>query len=67
MKKNVGLIDSIIRIVLANIILYFLYNQSNTVQIIMAVIAAALIFTALNGLCLLYIPFGCSTKKKKDI
>lgn len=67
MEKNVGRTDSIIRITLAVIILYFIDNQSNSVQIIMVVIAAVLFFTAFNGLCLLYKPFGFSTKKKKDI
>lgn len=67
MKKNIGKTDSIIRIILAVIILYFIGNLEGTMQIIVAVIAAALVFTALNGLCLFYKPFGCSTRKKDEV
>jgi hypothetical protein len=67
MKKNIGKIDSAIRIVLAIILLYFMEDQSQDIQLLFAVVAAALIFTALNGFCLLYKPFGLSTRKSKDV
>lgn len=67
MKKNVGRADSIIRIILAVVILYFMDKLNGTVQIVMVIVAAALVFTALNGLCLFYKPFGFSTRKKEEV
>lgn len=66
MKKNVGRTDSIVRIIAAVILLYFMDGQSQGIQIAFAIIAAALIFTALNGFCVLYRPFGFSTRKKEN-
>lgn len=64
MKKNIGRIDSFIRIALAVLIFYFIDSWSGAMQLAFGVIAAALIFTALNRVCLLYVPFGISTAKK---
>lgn len=64
--KNVGRTDSIIRIILAVILIYFIDGQSHGVQIALSVIAMALVFTALNGFCLLYKLFSFSTRKKSN-
>jgi hypothetical protein len=67
MKKNIGRTDSIIRIIFAVVLFFFMDEQSNSVQILMAVVAGALLFTAFSGFCLLYKPFGISTRKNKEI
>lgn len=67
MKKNIGRTDSIIRIIVAVVLFFFMDEQSNSIQILMAVVAGALLFTAFNGFCLLYKPFGISTRKNKEI
>lgn len=66
MGKNVGRTDSIIRIILAVVILYFIDGLSGNIQILLAIVAAALVFTALNGYCILYRIFGFTTRKKKE-
>ncbi|WP_350028978.1 YgaP family membrane protein [Flavobacterium terrisoli] len=66
MKKNIGRTDSIIRIILGIIMIYLSNTQTVMVQILITAIAVALIFTALNGRCLLYVPFGFNTRKKTD-
>lgn len=66
MKKNLGRTDRAIRIIIAVGILYFMDQVSGNVQIILGVTAAALLFTALNGFCLLYRPFGLDTRRKKE-
>lgn len=67
MKKNVGRADAIIRIIIAVALLYFMDNLDSSLQLALGIIAAALIFTALNGFCLLYVPFKISTRKKRTI
>lgn len=63
-KKNVGSIDRTIRIILAVILFYFMDGLDRTTQLVMGILAVILIFTALNGFCLLYLPFKFSTIKK---
>jgi hypothetical protein len=67
MKKNIGKTDSVIRIIIAVTILFFIDGLGFYMQILLAIIAAALIFTAFNGVCLLYKPFGFSTRNKKEL
>jgi hypothetical protein len=66
MKKNVGLADTIVRIVLAAAIagLYFGGFVHGKIAMVLAALAAILIITGVVGFCPLYIPFGISTKKK---
>lgn len=66
MEKNVGRTDSVIRIIVAVILLYFMDKMESKVQIIMVILAAALILTALKGYCLLYLPFNYSSRKKVE-
>jgi hypothetical protein len=66
MKQNMGLIDRIIRAVVAVLLLALSLNGglngvAGTIGIIIAVI---LILTAALGFCPLYLPFKFSTKKK---
>jgi hypothetical protein len=67
MKKNVGTIDKLIRIllVLVAVVLYFTNVISGTLALIVLIVAAVLILTSLFSFCPLYLPFGISTCKKK--
>ncbi|MCB9196611.1 MAG: DUF2892 domain-containing protein [Flavobacteriales bacterium] len=68
MKKNVGLADKIIRILIAAVIavLYFTNVISGTLGIVLLVLAGVFVLTSAIGFCPLYLPFGiktCPTKK----
>jgi len=66
MKKNMGTIDKVVRILAAVVIviLYFTNVISGTAAIILLVIAAIFIITSFMSFCPLYFPFGISTRKK---
>ena len=66
MKKNMGTIDRVIRIVLAIVvaILYMNGSITGTAAIILGILAAVFIITSLIGFCPLYVPFKISTIKK---
>ncbi len=66
MKKNMGLADKAIRILVAAVIavLYFTHQISGTAAILLGVLAIVFTLTSLMGTCPLYLPFGISTKKK---
>jgi len=66
MKKNMGTIDKLIRIVIAIVVavLYFTGQISGTAAIILGLLAVVFILTSLVGTCPLYLPFGISTKKE---
>lgn len=63
MKKNVGSIDKIIRIVFALVVAVLFYFKviSGTFGIILLVLGAVLLVTALVNFCPLYRLFGLST------
>jgi len=66
MKRNMGTIDRIIRILLATvvIVLYLTGNITGVAAIILGVLAIVFILTSLLGFCPLYVPFKISTMKK---
>jgi len=66
MKKNMGTIDRIIRIILAIVvvILYMTGSISGTAAIILGILAVVFVLTSLIGFCPLYVPFKISTIKK---
>ncbi|MGD0021515.1 MAG: DUF2892 domain-containing protein [Smithellaceae bacterium] len=63
MKKNMGTIDRIIRILLAIvvIVLYLTGNITGIAAIILGILAFVFIITSLIGFCPLYLPFKIST------
>ena len=63
MKKNMGTVDRIIRVLLAIIvgILYLTGNISGLAAIILGIIAVIFILTSIVGFCPLYLPFKIST------
>jgi hypothetical protein len=67
MKKNMGLIDKTIRIVIAAIIaiLWFTGTIPGTLGTVLLVIAVLFVLTSLIGFCPAYIPFGLNTGKKE--
>lgn len=67
MKKNMGVADKVIRIIIAAVIaaLYFTNIISGTLGIILLVLGGIFILTSLLGLCPLYAPFGLSTRPKE--
>ncbi|MBK1442280.1 DUF2892 domain-containing protein [Parapedobacter sp. ISTM3] len=67
MKKNMGMADKAIRILIAVVIgvLYFTNTISGTLAIILGILAVAFVLTSFISFCPLYLPFGISTFKKK--
>jgi hypothetical protein len=67
MKKNMGIIDIAIRLVIAAlvIVLYFTQVISGIFGIVLLVFAGIFILTSVVGICPLYLPFGISTRGKK--
>jgi hypothetical protein len=66
MKKNIGAIDKLIRLVLVAGIaaLYFTHTINGPAAIILGALAVVLLLTSLVSFCPLYLPFGISTIKK---
>ncbi|HLF35864.1 MAG TPA: DUF2892 domain-containing protein [Cyclobacteriaceae bacterium] len=65
MKKNIGIIDRIIRVVLAVffVVLYFSGIVMGVWGVILLVLAGVFILTSVISWCLLYLPFGIRTYK----
>lgn len=68
MKKNVGTIDKVIRILVALVLagLYFANVIPGTLGIILLAVAVVFLLTSFIGFCPLYWPFGINTGVKKD-
>lgn len=66
MKRNMGIADRVIRIVLAAVVavLYFAHQLSMVAAIILGILAVVFLATGIVGVCPLYLPFGLSTKRK---
>ncbi len=67
MKKNMGTIDKVIRVLVAVVIavLYFTKAIPGTLGIILLILAVIFVVTSILGFCPLYLPFGLSTRKKE--
>ena len=68
MKKNMGTVDRIVRILIAVVIvaLYFTHVINGTVAILLLVLSGIFILTSFVSFCPLYLPFGISSRGKKD-
>lgn len=68
MKKNMGSLDKVVRILAAVIIavLYYTNIISGTVAIVLLILAGIFILTSFISFCPLYLPFGLSTRKKSS-
>lgn len=70
MKKNMGSMDRLIRVIIAAVVavLYFTNIIAGTLGIVLLVLAGVFVATSLVSFCPLYAPFGlntCSTKERK--
>jgi hypothetical protein len=67
MKKNMGAIDKVVRLVLVAVvaILYFTHIISGLAAIILGIIAVVFLLTSLVSFCPLYKLLGISTAKKQ--
>lgn len=67
MKKNMGTVDRVLRIILAVIvlILYGMGTISGTVAVVLGIFAVIFLLTSITGVCPLYGPLGISTIKKQ--
>jgi hypothetical protein len=68
MKKNMGILDRVVRIVIALILiaLYFTHVVTGTLGIVLLIVAAVFILTSIVSFCPLYLPLGISTCAKKQ-
>ncbi len=68
MKKNMGIIDKVIRILIAVVVIILFFTEviSGTLAIILLVLSGIFILTSFVSFCPLYLPFGISTQKKKS-
>lgn len=66
MKKNMGTIDKVIRILVAVVfaVLFFTNVITGTLGIILLVLAVVFVLTSLVSFCPLYWPLGINTGKK---
>ena len=67
MKKNMGTVDKVIRILVAVlvVILYFTHVITGVLAIILLAVAAIFVVTSFLSFCPLYWPFGLSTREKE--
>jgi hypothetical protein len=67
MKKNIGTIDKVIRILISVVVavLYFTKMISGTLGIILLVVAAVFVLTTLINFCPIWAALGISTRKKE--
>jgi hypothetical protein len=67
MKKNMGTIDKVVRILIAVVIaiLFFTKVITGTLGIVLIALAVVFVLTSILSFCPLYFPFGISTSKKK--
>jgi len=65
MKKNMGNMDKVVRILVALgiIVLYLTHQINGTLAIVGLVLSGVFILTSFMSFCPLYLPFGISTRK----
>ncbi len=66
MKKNMGTIDRVVRVVLALVVgvLYLTGQITGVLAIVLGVLAVVFLVTSAIGFCPLYLPFRLSTRKE---
>lgn len=67
MKANMGLVDRVVRVLVAVVIgvLWYLGEISGTAALILGVVALIFVATSAISFCPLYVPLKISTKKKQ--
>ncbi|MBK6821628.1 MAG: DUF2892 domain-containing protein [Saprospiraceae bacterium] len=68
MKKNMGSVDRMVRVLVAVVIvgLYSANVISGTIAIVWLLFAGIFIATSFMSFCPLYLPFGISTREKEQ-
>ncbi len=68
MKKNMGNLDRVIRVIVALVIvgLYLTDMINGTVAIVLLIFSAVFVLTSIVSTCPLYLPFGISTRQTKS-
>ncbi len=68
MKKNMGKIDAVIRIIIGAVLAYLFYNNyiTGTLGIFLLSLSGVLVITGFMGWCPLYRLFGLRTCKIKN-
>ncbi len=68
MKKNMGTIDRVARVLIALIIaiLFFTNVITGTLGIVLLVVSGVFVLTSIISFCPLYVPFGLNTCKKEE-
>ncbi len=66
MKRNMGIADRIIRVVVAAVVavLYATGQLSAAASIVLGILAVVFLVTSAVGFCPLYLLFGLSTKRR---
>lgn len=66
MKKNMGTVDRVLRVVAAVLVLalYLTGQITGTAALILGIIAVIFILTSTVGSCPLYLPMGWSTRRE---
>ena len=67
MKKNMGSIDKVIRILIAAVVVILAFTKviTGTLAIVLLILAGIFVLTSLISFCPLYWPFGISTSLVK--
>jgi dolichyl-phosphate-mannose--protein O-mannosyl transferase len=68
MKKNMGTIDRVIRLLVVVVIavLYYMDQLTGLAATILGIVAVAFLITSIVGWCPGYLPFGISTRKHTE-
>jgi uncharacterized membrane protein len=68
MKKNMGSIDKVIRLLLAALIIVLALTKviTGTLAIVLIILAVIFVLTSIISVCPLYLPFGINTVKKNQ-
>jgi len=68
MKKNMGVADRLVRVIVAAVIalLYVNGTITGTLGLVLIILAAIMVLTSLLKFCPLYTPLGINTSKKKN-
>jgi hypothetical protein len=68
MKPNMGTFDRILRVLIAIVVvaLYATGHLAGTTAILLLVLSGIFVLTSFISFCPLYLPFGISTRPKKD-
>lgn len=68
MKKNMGLIDKVIRSVLALVVAVLIVTKvlGGTLALVLGILAGIFLLTSFISFCPLYLPFRISTRGKSE-